>query len=98
MLPAKIPTATRRTVYARDGHACALCERGDTIHVHHVAKRSAGGGNEPTNLICLCPTCHAIAHGEYSLQNQFPFDQATAQDAIHYYLELNYYDFELEEK
>ena len=87
MLPAKIPTATRRAVYARDGHACALCERAEVIHVHHVAKRSAGGSNALSNLICLCPTCHAIAHGEYALRNQFPFDQETAQDAIRYYLE-----------
>jgi len=31
MLPAKIPAATRRAVYKRDGHACALCERAEVI-------------------------------------------------------------------
>ncbi|MCL2495368.1 MAG: HNH endonuclease [Oscillospiraceae bacterium] len=86
MLSAKIPTATRREVYRREGYACALCERRDVIHVHHVRSRALGGGNEPGNLIALCPVCHAIAHGEYELDCQFPFDQATAQAAIEHYL------------
>jgi len=87
MIPSKIPTATRRAVYEREGYACALCERPGAIHIHHARPRSLGGTNELRNLIALCPVCHAIAHGEYSLQNQFPFDRETAQDAIAYYLE-----------
>jgi len=86
MLSAKIPTATRREVYRREGYACALCERPGVIHIHHVRPRSLGGTNELDNLIALCPVCHAIAHGEYRLDNQFPFDQATAQAAIEHYL------------
>ena len=86
MLSAKIPTATRRAVYRREGYACALCERPGVIHIHHVRSRSLGGGNGLGNLIALCPVCHAIAHGEYRLDNQFPFDQETARDAIEYYL------------
>jgi len=73
-------------VYEREGYACALCERDGPIHVHHVRPRSMGGTNDPGNLIALCPVCHAIAHGEYQLDNQFPFDQETARDAISYYL------------
>ena len=87
MLSAKIPTATRRAVYRREGYACALCERPGVIHVHHVRSRSIGGTNDLGNLIALCPVCHAIAHGEYQLDNQFPFDQETARDAIAFYLE-----------
>ena len=87
MLSAKIPTATRRAVYAREGYACALCERTGSIHIHHAVARSRGGTNSLANLIALCPLCHAIAHGEAQLENQFPFNQETAQDAIHYYLE-----------
>jgi predicted HNH restriction endonuclease len=45
-----------------------------------------GGTNDLSNLIALCPVCHSIAHGEYQLDNQFPFDQQTARDAIAYYL------------
>ncbi|MDR3314315.1 MAG: HNH endonuclease, partial [Oscillospiraceae bacterium] len=84
----KISTGTRRLVYARDGHSCALCERTEVIHIHHILPRGRGGSNAPENLICLCPTCHAIAHGEYVLANQFPFDKETAEDAIYYYMEL----------
>ena len=86
MLAAKIPTATRRAVYRREGYACALCERSGTLHIHHALPRSRGGTNALCNLIALCPVCHAIAHGEYTLDNQFPFDKQTAQDAIVYYL------------
>jgi len=87
MLSGKIPTATRKAVYLRENHACALCERPGVIHIHHARPRSLGGGNELSNLIALCPVCHAIAHGEYQLANQFPFDRETAEDAIAYYLE-----------
>jgi len=87
MLGAKISTSTRRAVYARDGYACALCQSTKSFHVHHVLPRSLGGKSELSNLICLCHTCHAIAHGEYALNNQFPFDKETAEDAIRYYLE-----------
>jgi hypothetical protein len=86
MLSAKIPTTTRRAVYRREGYACALCERQGAIHIHHVRSRSRGGTNELGNLIALCPVCHSIAHGEYELDNQFPFDKQTARDAIDYYL------------
>ena len=86
MLSAKIPTATRRAVYRREGYACALCERPEVIHIHHVRSRSQGGTNDLGNLIALCPVCHAIAHGEYKLDNQFPFDKETAADAIAFYL------------
>lgn len=86
MISAKISTAVRRAVYRREGYACALCERPGVIHIHHVRPRSLGGANDLGNLIALCPVCHAIAHGEYELDNQFPFDRETARDAIDYYL------------
>jgi len=87
MISAKIPIAVRRAVYRREDYACALCERPGVIHVHHVKSRSMGGTNDLDNLIALCPVCHAIAHGEYQLDNQFPFDKQTAQEAISYYME-----------
>jgi 5-methylcytosine-specific restriction endonuclease McrA len=86
MLSGKIPTKTRRAVYEREGYACALCERTGTLHIHHACPRSAGGTNTLGNLIALCPTCHAIAHGEYELANQFPFNRAEAIYAIIHYL------------
>jgi hypothetical protein len=30
--------------------------------MHHIHEVSAGGGDEPFNLIALCPTCHALYH------------------------------------
>jgi hypothetical protein len=30
--------------------------------MHHLWEVSAGGGDAPSNLIALCPTCHALYH------------------------------------
>lgn len=32
------------------------------IDIHHIVEVSEGGGNEPGNLLVLCPTCHALFH------------------------------------
>lgn len=41
---------------------CEWCEtRIDSPDVHHITPRSENGGNEPTNLIVLCPNCHRKA-------------------------------------
>jgi hypothetical protein len=32
------------------------------IDLHHMLEVSEGGGDDPTNLIALCPTCHALFH------------------------------------
>ena len=87
----RIPTKVRQEVYRRDENMCILClgALSQVVHLHHVVKRSQGGTNEPSNLVCLCPICHAIAHGEYQLKNQFPFKRETAQDAITHYLEYS---------
>ena len=82
----RIPAKVRRAVYARDGHACILCEDSRVVQLHHVVPRGRGGSDEPQNLVCLCPACHRVAHGEYAYQNQFPFDCATAYDAMFHYL------------
>jgi len=88
----KIPSDTRARVYERDEFRCILCRGAlsQAIHLHHAIPRSRGGGNWETNLVCLCPVCHEIAHGHYELKNQFPFDRETARDAILYYLVYNY--------
>ena len=44
---------------------CAQCgwhEVPEVLHVHHLRPREYGGGDEPENLIVLCPNCHAVAH------------------------------------
>ena len=30
--------------------------------MHHMFEVNAGGGDDPSNLIALCPTCHALYH------------------------------------
>src|SRR5258707_14432532 len=30
--------------------------------MHHIWEVSAGGSDDPSNLIALCPTCHALYH------------------------------------
>jgi len=82
----RIPTAVRRAVYQRDDFRCVLCFDNRSIHVHHIQRRSQGGKSQVNNLVCLCPTCHAIIHGECVLRHQFPFDRDTAMDALLYYM------------
>jgi 5-methylcytosine-specific restriction endonuclease McrA len=82
----RVPADVRRAVYARDNYACVLCGDARVIHLHHVVHRSLGGTNTADNLVCLCPYCHAIVHGE-TTSHDFPFDAETAEDAIYGYLE-----------
>lgn len=63
-LGAGLTKARRKSIYRRDGYACALCGRADGLQIHHVVHRSQGGTDEPWNLITLCPMCHQLAHGE----------------------------------
>lgn len=63
-LGAGLTKTMRKSIYKRDGYACALCGRADGLQIHHVVHRSQGGPNEPWNLVTLCPMCHQLAHGE----------------------------------
>jgi hypothetical protein len=82
----RIPKATRHEVYTRDGRACILCLDARVVQLHHVVPRGRGGSDAPQNLVCLCPACHRVAHGDYAYTNDFPFDCATAYDAMFFYL------------
>lgn len=55
-------------VAERDDYACRLCgyygkSGTPATQVHHIIFRSRGGTNDPSNLICLCLSCHEKAHG-----------------------------------
>lgn len=63
MISANIDTKTRKAVYRREGYRCAVCDDPRHLQIHHVVKRSQGGSNSPHNLVCLCPSCHALVHG-----------------------------------
>ncbi len=49
----------REAIKARDGHQCQRCGR-RRLHVHHVDHDR--GNDDPTNLVTLCPRCHAAVH------------------------------------
>ena len=65
----------RKAVVNRQGGTCAGpgC-RGPVVHVHHVQYWSDGGPTDLTNLIGLCPRCHAAVH-----QGIFTIDPHTHQ-------------------
>jgi hypothetical protein len=57
----------RAYVVARDGGCVGhrygvphVCWGG--LHVHHVKRRSQGGTNHPSNLVCLCASAHQWVH------------------------------------
>jgi 5-methylcytosine-specific restriction endonuclease McrA len=60
--------AARVVVLERDEHMCQMDRFMDghhhygPMHVHHIKRRSQGGGNEPSNLICLCQAAHDYVH------------------------------------
>lgn len=44
------------------GNVCARCSWKEApCDAHHIVARSAGGSNELTNIIILCPNCHRLA-------------------------------------
>lgn len=55
----------RKVVLARDENTCVSCGKvpaTSEADVHHVIPRSAGGLDDPSNLITLCDGCHAARH------------------------------------
>lgn len=58
----RVPSEQRRQVLIEAGFRCAVptCRTILTLDLHHIVAVSKGGGNEPSNLLVLCPTCHAL--------------------------------------
>jgi len=55
----------REAVLRRDDYKCLECGkpcRSAEADVHHLLPRSAGGADEPSNLVTLCDGCHAAHH------------------------------------
>jgi len=59
-----IPESIRRQVLTEAGYRCGVptCRSILAIDLHHLQPVSQEGGNYPSNLIALCPTCHALFH------------------------------------
>lgn len=52
------------TLLSNHDNKCYVCHY-DCIHilvVHHIKPLSEGGTNELSNLVVLCPNCHALVH------------------------------------
>jgi hypothetical protein len=60
----KLPLETRVILLTESGYKCAvpICRGILALDMHHIWEVSAGGGDDPSNLIALCPTCHAMYH------------------------------------
>jgi HNH endonuclease len=60
----KLPLSTVTLVLTEAGYRCAVptCRGILALDMHHLWEVSGGGGDDPANLIALCPTCHALYH------------------------------------
>lgn len=61
---ANLPRKTREILLTECGYRCAVptCRNILALDMHHIWEVSAGGKDDPSNLIALCPTCHALHH------------------------------------
>src|ERR1039457_5720053 len=60
----KLPLKTRVILLTECGYRCAVpqCRNILALDMHHMWEVSAGGGDDPTNLIALCSFCHDLYH------------------------------------
>ncbi len=56
-------TATISKILHRIGIKCSICGWNKaSCDLHHIIQIKDGGGNEHTNLTCVCPNCHREIH------------------------------------
>ena len=60
----RLSLQTRTLVLTEAGYRCAVptCREILALDLHHMYQVSEGGGDKPSNLIALCPTCHRLYH------------------------------------
>lgn len=58
----KLPLKTKVIVLTESGYRCAVpnCRNILALDMHHIWEVSAGGGDDPSNLIALCLQCHGL--------------------------------------
>jgi 5-methylcytosine-specific restriction endonuclease McrA len=73
-----MPQAVRREILIEASYRCAVprCLTALAIDVHHIDENSSH--NEPSNLIALCPTCHAAFHRKIYAVEAIKFLEADA--------------------
>lgn len=66
---------TVQKILKRANICCAMCSWDlGTLDIHHIKPKAKGGTDEHTNLICLCPNCHRLAHsGFYKSEQLFEY-------------------------
>lgn len=59
-----IPVDIKKLVLHEAGYKCAnpVCRTILTLDIHHIEYVSDEGGNDPSNLLPLCPNCHTMHH------------------------------------
>ena len=59
-----LPVTTRELLLTESGYRCAVptCRNILALDMHHIWEVQAGGSDDPSNLIALCPTCHSLYH------------------------------------
>lgn len=57
-----VPSHTKALVLLECGYMCAnpRCRHVLTLELHHIHWVRDGGGNSASNLLALCPNCHAL--------------------------------------
>src|SRR4051812_29981280 len=63
----------RTIVLTESGYRCAVptCRNILALDMHHIWEVSAGGTDDPSNLIALCPNCHNLYHRGTSARTPF---------------------------
>jgi len=67
-----VSPALRKKVFMRDGGVCRVpgCGKTTSLEVHHVKPLSAGGGNDPSNLVLCCSLCryrHKLHYADFRI-------------------------------
>lgn len=59
-----IPATIKHQILMEAGYKCGnpACRNVITLHLHHIVWVTAGGPDESSNLLALCPYCHAMHH------------------------------------
>jgi len=53
--------ASRKSIFARDGHTCQYCGHGHVaLTLDHVVPKDKGGRTDWDNLVCCCTRCNNI--------------------------------------
>jgi len=65
-----VSPALRKKIFMRDGGVCRVpgCGKTSSLEVHHVRPLSAGGGNDPANLLLCCSLCryrHKLHYADF---------------------------------